>query len=103
MTQIETYFNGQGLLTRASASPYAPLEPADLGDGNWSQDQPVPGGAIDGGLLTRDQAGALYNYILVARGGASGVHNPRYVAQLLYDSYFALTGLPLAAFPQRPQ
>jgi hypothetical protein len=103
MTQIETYFNGQGLLTRAAASPYTPLEAADLGDGNWSQDQPVPGGAIDGGLLTRDQAGALYNYILVARGGASGVHNPKYIAQLLYDSYFALTGLPLAAFPQRPQ
>ena len=63
----------------------------------------MPGGALDGGLLTQDQAGALYNYILVARGGAYGVHNPKYIAQLLYDSYFALTGLPLAAFPARPE
>ena len=45
---------------------------------------------------------SLYDYILVARGGAYGVHNPKYVAELLYDSYFALSGLPLATFPQRP-
>ena len=103
LTQIETYFNSQGLLTRASAPPYTPLTPAQLGDGAWATDQPVPGGTIgDGGLMTQDQAGALYNYILVARGGAFGVHNPKYVAEILYDSYFALTGLPLAAFPQRP-
>jgi hypothetical protein len=113
LTQIEGYFNAQGLLTRAAAAPYTPLgDPADaqagapqgvVGDGNWGADQPVPGGMIDGALMTRDQAGALYNYILVARGGASGVHNPKYIAQLLYDSYFALTNLPLAAFPARPQ
>jgi hypothetical protein len=103
MTQIETYLNGQGLLTRAQTAPYLPLDASQLGDGNWDLDQPVPGGTLEGGLLTQDQAGALYNYILVARGGAYGVHNPRYVAQLLFDSYFALTGLPLAAFPQRPQ
>ncbi len=63
----------------------------------------MPGATLDGGLLTQDQAGALYDYILVARGGASGVHNPKYIGQLLYDSYYALTGLSLAAFPQRPQ
>jgi hypothetical protein len=102
MTQIETWFNGEGLLTRATAAPYIPLTVAQLGDGNWAEDLPVPGGAIDGGLLTQDQAGALYNYILVARGGAFGVHNPKYIAELLYDSYVALSGLPLAAFPMRP-
>jgi hypothetical protein len=53
-------------------------------------------------LLTQDQAGAVYNYLTVARGGAYGVHNPKYIAQLLYDSYFSLTGLPLSAFPTRP-
>jgi hypothetical protein len=37
--------------------------------------------------------GAVYNYLLVARGGASGVHNTTYIAQLLYDSYSSLTGL----------
>ena len=30
---------------------------------------------------------------VVARGGAYGVHNPKYIGQILYDSYFALTGL----------
>jgi len=103
MTQIETWLNAAGMLTRASAAPYDPLTSAQLGDGNWATDQPVPGSTIDGGLLTQDQAGALYDYILVARGGASGVHNPVYVAQLLFDSYGALAGAPLAAFPARPQ
>jgi Cytochrome c552 len=103
MTQIETWFNAQGFLTRATAAPFTPLTPAQLGDGSWDQDQPVPGATLEAGLLTQDQAGALYDYILVARGGASGVHNPKYIAQILYDSYVALTGLPLAAFPQRPQ
>ncbi|MGO9837738.1 MAG: ammonia-forming cytochrome c nitrite reductase subunit c552 [Polyangiaceae bacterium] len=103
LTQIETWFNAQGYLTRATAAPYAPLTTAQLGDGNWAEDNPVPGATIDGGLLTQAQAGALYDYILVARGGASGVHNPKYIAQLLYDSYYALSGLPLAAFPERPQ
>jgi hypothetical protein len=103
MTQIETWFNTQGLLTRASAAPYTPLTVAQLGDGNWADDEPVPGAGLEGGLLTQDQAGALYDYILVARGGAYGVHNPKYIGQILYDSYAALTGLPLTAFPSRPQ
>jgi hypothetical protein len=102
LTQIETTFNTAGLLTRATAPPYTPLTTAELGDGDWSQDQPVPGGMIDGALLTQDQAGALYNYLVLSRGGASGVHNPTYIAQLLYDSYFSLTALPLNAFPTRP-
>ena len=103
MTQIETWFSQQGFLSRSSSAPYTPLTAGQIGDGNWDLDLPVPGASIDGGLLTADEAGALYNYIVVARGGAFGVHNPKYVAQLLYDSYFALTGLPLSAFPQRPQ
>jgi hypothetical protein len=102
MTQIETFFNGQGLLTRATAAPYTPLTTAELGDGNWAEDLPLPGGTIDGGLLTQDQAGALYNYLLVARGGAYGVHNPKYIGEILYDSYAALSSLPLSAFPMRP-
>jgi hypothetical protein len=103
MTEIETWLNDAGLLTRAASAPYVPLTASQIGDGNWATDNPVPGGTLEGGLLTQNQAGALYNYILVARGGAYGVHNPKYVAQLLYDSYFALSGLPLAVFPQRPQ
>jgi hypothetical protein len=102
LTQIETALNAQGLLTRSTsavAGVYPPLNtvasgvlPVQIGDGNWSEDLPVPTAAVDGGVpLTQDQAGALYDYILVARGGASGVHNPVYIAQILYDSYFAIT------------
>jgi hypothetical protein len=93
LTSIETALNAQGLLTRSTGpAPYPALTTTQLGDGNWSQDLPVPT-AIDGGVaLTENQAGALYNYFLVARGGASGVHNPVYIGQILYDSYFVLTG-----------
>jgi hypothetical protein len=101
LTETETWLNQQGLLTRATASPYVPLTTAQLGDGNWSEDLPVPSAAVgDGGAttLTQDQAGAIYNYILIARGGAYGVHNPKYIGELLYDSYAALTGSALTNF-----
>jgi hypothetical protein len=96
---FEQALNAAGLLTRSTGpAPYPQLGATELGDGNWSQDLPVPGGmsAVDGGggvTLTQDQAGARYNYLLIARGGASGVHNTTYIAQLLYDSYSAFTGL----------
>lgn len=54
----------------------------------------VPTG--DGGtmplVLTADEAGALYNYFILARGAAGGIHNPRYVKQLTYDSIEAVGG-----------
>lgn len=102
MTEIETWLNARGFLTRAEVAPYTALTTAQLGDGTWSTDQPVPGATLAGAALTRDQAGALYNYILVARGGAFGVHNPIYVSQILWDSYFALAGTSLATIPGRP-
>ena len=69
-----------------------PLASADLGDGQFNLDLTNP--ALTG--LTADQAGAVYNYIIVARGSALGVHNPKYVKQLLYDSFVAITGHPPA-------
>jgi hypothetical protein len=102
LTQIETWFWQNDLLTRADSAPYTLLTQAQLGDGNWDQDEPVPGGGTDAGLLTQDQAGALYNYILVARGGAFGVHNPKYIAELLYDSCVALAGCVPPTYPTRP-
>jgi hypothetical protein len=91
-------------LPRAPAPLYMLRTAAQLGDGNWAEDEPVPGATLDGGLLTQNQAGVLYNYILVARGGDYGVHNPRYIGQLLYDSYQVLVPLgSLPGFPQRPQ
>jgi hypothetical protein len=100
LTEFEVVLSGEGLLTRASSPPYLPLTAAQFGDGNWADDLPSPGGSVDGGLtaLTEDQAGAIYNYILVARGGAYGVHNPKYIGEILYDSYAALTGSPPTDF-----
>ena len=99
LTQIETFLNNQGMLTRATTAPYAPLDSSELGDGNWFQDEPVPGSGLDSGLLTQDQAGALYDYIVVARGSAYGVHNPAYVGQVLFDSATALGLTPLYPRP----
>jgi hypothetical protein len=106
LTQFELFFFQQGMLTRVDAAPYTPLTMDEVGDGNWDEDEPIPGSTIGGALMTEAQAGALYNYILIARGGAFGVHNPKYVAQLLVDSYAALVPPPLpglTAFPARPQ
>jgi hypothetical protein len=101
LTLIEAWFNNRGFLTRAAVAPFTPLDPiAQVGDGNWAEDEPVPGATLDSGLLTQDQAGALYNYILVARGGAFGVHNPKYIGQLIHDSYKALSGAEAFARPQ---
>jgi hypothetical protein len=99
LTDLERALNNLGWLTRAASAPYTPLTDPDggggtVGDGNWATDQPTPGYS-----LTGDQAGALYNYILVARGGAYGVHNPLYEKELLYDSYVAVTGSAPPTFP----
>lgn len=104
LTDLERLLNNEGWLTRASSTPYTPLSDPDggggtVGDGNWNEDNPVPGVT-----LTADQAGALYDYLLVARGGAYGVHNPLYEEQLLYDAYEAVASAPPPAFPSgRPQ
>ena len=79
MTELRTLLNNFGALTRSTTAPYLPIQPSDLSDpaSVLSLDTPRPNGAADGGatIMTADQAGALYNYILVARGGAMGVHN----------------------------
>jgi len=52
--------------------------------------------------LTANQAGAVYNYLLLARGAGGGVHNPVYVRELIYDSVLAVTSAPPATIPVRP-
>lgn len=100
LTEFETWLNTNGWITRNEAAPYSALGASQVGDGNWAHDMPNPTGPIT--ALSRDQAGAFYNYILVARGGAFGVHNPVYARQLLWDSFSALAGRPLASIPTRP-
>jgi hypothetical protein len=89
LTELEKALNNAGYLTRATSAPYVALATTEVGDGNWAIDRPR-----GPNTLTADQAGALYNYIIIARGGAGGIHNPKYVRQLIFDSYVAITGMP---------
>lgn len=92
--ELEKDLSDAGFITRSTSAPYAPLSASELTDGQFTLDVARPDGAPDGGTpnLTADQAGALYNYFIVARGSAKGVHNPKYTRQLLYDSIVAITG-----------
>jgi hypothetical protein len=93
MFELQKDLNNVGLLTRDTAAPYGPLNGTMLTDAAFDLDK-TRAGAYEAGTMTPDQAGALYNYIIVARGGALGVHNPKYVRQLIYDSIVATTGAP---------
>lgn len=95
--ELRVLLNDAGYLTRTEAAPYDALGPGDLADTNFALDQTRP--AVG---LTADRAGALYDYLLVARGAALGVHNPAYTKQLIYDAVFALKGSAPAAIPARP-
>ena len=94
--ELEKALNAAGYLSRGTSAPYGALAASELADGEFQLDRARPGAGQDGGnaSLTADQAGALYNYFIVARGGALGVHNPKYVRQLVFDSYVAITGKP---------
>jgi hypothetical protein len=96
--EFQADLNMLGALTRSATAPYAPLSSGALLDGQFQLDEPLPSSTA----LTGSQAGALYNYLLIARGGALGVHNPVYIQELLYDSIVALTGNPPVTLPTRP-
>lgn len=67
----------------------------DLNDSAMSEDHASTVAKGDAGgpqLLTAAHAGAMYNYFILSRGAAGGIHNPRYVKQLTYDSIEALGG-----------
>jgi len=98
LRDLRTALNGKGYLTRAEAEPYDALTPAQLADANFALDTPNPKlTALDGKI-----AGAIYNYLLIARGGAGGIHNPIYVRQLIYDSYFAVMNTNPPTLVNRP-
>ncbi len=92
---------GRGWLTRSETAPYAALTEEELTDQHFAEDlvRPLATGATP---LTAAQAGALYNYLLLARGSGAGAHNPIYVRQLVFDSYQALTGSPPPGLTVRP-
>jgi len=107
MFEFEADLNAAGYLTRSAAAPYLALTGANLLDGQFAADSPRTGaGAVDGGAtghLSAAQAGAVYNYELIAKGGGNGVHNPTYTQQLIYDSILALTSKAPVSLPVRPQ
>jgi len=97
LAELEGLLAGLTLLTRSAAAPYVPMTPGELADKHYELDKPMPGNTIND--LT---AGALYNYLLVARGSGWGVHNPTYTKQLLWDSIFQLKGSAPSGAPTRP-
>lgn len=98
LQELRVVLNTAGFLTRSAAAPYLALTPAELLDPAFNLDQALPGAKN----VPAATAGALYNYILLARGSADGVHNPVYTRELIFDSYKALTGLAPTSLPTRP-
>ena len=76
LTELEGLLSDAGLITRTTG----PLTPEELADKQFHLDVPRSG------TVDAEVAGAVYNYLLVARGKDLGVHNPRYTKQLLWDS-----------------
>jgi hypothetical protein len=93
--ELRVALNSKGWLTRDGVNP---MTATDLADTNFALDLTMPG--VTG--LTADQAGALYNYLLVARGSAGGVHNPVYVRELIFDSFKSVTGSAPLGQSSRP-
>jgi cytochrome c551/c552 len=98
LQELRVVLNTAGYLTRSVAAPYVPLSATDLLDLTFSLDQVLPGAKN----VPADIAGALYNYLLLARGSADGVHNPVYTRELIFDSYKAIVGVAPASLPTRP-
>ena len=92
LRSLRTKLNEMGLLTRNGT---APLTDSELADDNFADDDTRPQNYTTDPMdppLTSVQAGALYNYLVMARGSAFGVHNPNYSEEILYDSIQAIGG-----------
>ena len=98
LRELRTLLNGAGRLTRSSAAPYEPLSDEDLADNQFHLDTVRPGSAA-----LAPEAGALYNYLIIARSKDFGVHNPTYAKQLLWDSIKQIKGGDPSSLPSRPQ
>lgn len=99
IAKLERALNDAGLLTRGASKPYPALSDAELADGAFHLDKARPGSGAAGAdqVLDADAAGALYNYLIIARSKDFGVHNPLYTKQLIWDSYDKVTGGKAAA------
>jgi hypothetical protein len=105
LLELQAALNDAGLLTRSASAPYAALGADELTDQQFDLDLARPGSG-DGGaniVADADTAGALYDYMLVARGRDLGVHNPTYTKQLLWDSIKKIKGSNPTSIAARPQ
>ena len=88
LRELRTLLNDRNLLTRATVAPYAGLNEEEVADTQFHLDKvrqnSGPAGAHQ--TLSADEAGAVYNYLIIARSKDLGAHNPVYTRQLLWDS-----------------
>jgi hypothetical protein len=105
LSELQAALNDRALLTRSPSAPFQPLSAEALADRQFHLDNPRPrsgeGGANQ--VLNAAEAGALYNYLIVARGKDLGVHNPTYAKQLLWDSIVQIKGGTPTSLPSRPE
>jgi len=87
LQRLRETLNNLSLLTRDAGPTFGPLDATALADKNFELDLARPKNPVDA-----DTAGALYNYFVLARGSAFGVHNPVYTRQLIFDSIQKLAG-----------
>jgi hypothetical protein len=99
LVELQAALNTAGYLSRGTTAGSPALTATELGK-DFALDKvravtpPVS--------VNADTAGALYNYLLVARGGAHGVHNPTYIKQLLWDSILLVKGANPTFIAARP-
>jgi hypothetical protein len=91
MKQLQALLNTAGLINRTGTAGTA-LDSTQLGV-DYNLDQPISGVTV-----TTAQAGAVWNYLTIARGGGNGSHNPAYIRQLLWDSITAMGATPTSKF-----
>ncbi len=105
LRELQKALNDRKLLTRSAAAPYEGLSDENLADGQFHLDavRPNSGAGNAHQNLSAADAGAVYNYLIVARSKDYGVHNPTYVKQLLWDSIKQISGNNPTSLPSRPQ
>ena len=102
--ELQAALNDAGMLTRSASAPYSGLEPDALADAQFHLDSVRPNGGPGGTNIVANSptAGALYNYLILARSKDFGVHNPTYAKQLLWDSIKQIKGANPTSLAARP-
>jgi hypothetical protein len=86
LSELQAALNAAGYLTRGTEAPASsqPLTAEQLADKDFHLDDVLV--TTPPKVVSAEVAGAIWNYLMVARGGGLGVHQPTYIKQLLWDS-----------------